>query len=77
MDERQFTDISAKLDTIVKLLALIAVEDKTLKRQVSLLHSFGFQPKQIADFLGKTPNHIRVVLHSLRQTSGSTPSEVE
>ena len=49
------------------MLALNAVEGKELKNQVSILSSFGFQPKKIADMLGKTPNHIRVILHGLRK----------
>jgi len=67
MDEQQFRQLSNKLETIIRLLALNAVEGKELKNQVSILSAFGFQPKQIADMLGKTPNHIRVILHGLRK----------
>ena len=67
MDEKQFKLLSDKIDTIIKLLALNAVQGKELKFQVSTLSSFGFQPKQIADVLGKTPNHISVILHELRK----------
>jgi hypothetical protein len=48
MDEQQFKLLSEKVDTIIKLLALNAVEDKELKDQVLVLSSLGFQPKQIA-----------------------------
>ena len=67
MNDKQFDEISSKLDTITKLLAMSAVEGKQLKQQISLLHSLGLQPKQIADVLGKTPNHVRVALHELRK----------
>lgn len=67
MDEQQFKQLSNKMDTIIRLLALNAVEGKQLKDQTSILCSFGFQPKQIAEMLGKTPNHIRVLLHELRK----------
>lgn len=67
MDEKQFTTIISKLDSIIRLLALNTVQGRTLKEQVSLLSSIGFQPKQIADMLGKTPNHIRVILHEIRK----------
>jgi len=70
MDQQQFRLLSEKMDTIIKLLALNAVEGKQLKDQVWLLSSFGFQPKQIADMLNKTPNHIRVLLHELRKEKG-------
>ncbi|MDG6913711.1 MAG: sigma-70 family RNA polymerase sigma factor [Nitrososphaerota archaeon] len=67
MDENQFVVINAKLDSIMKLLALNAVQGKQLREQVGLLSSVGFQPKQIADMLGKTPNHISVILHDIRK----------
>lgn len=67
MDENQFAVISAKLDSILKLLALNAVKGMQLKEQVGLLSSIGFPPKQIADMLGKTPNHVSVILHDLRK----------
>lgn len=67
MDEQQFKALSDKIDTIIKLLALDAIEDKPLKDQILILSSFGFQPKQIAGLLDKTPNHIRVLLHGIRK----------
>ena len=70
MDEQQFKQLSNKMDTVIRLLALKTVEGKELKIQVSMLSSCGFQPKQIADVLGKTPNNIRVVLHRLREERG-------
>ena len=67
MEKQQFEQISAKLDTIIKLLALNSVEGKELRVQVLTLSSFGFQPKQIADILGKTPNSVRIMLHRVRK----------
>lgn len=75
MDEQQYKDLSNKLDTIIRLLALNVVQGKELKNQVSILSSFGFQPKQIADMLNKTPNHIRVILHGLRKSRKITEVE--
>lgn len=77
MDEQQFKQLSGKMDTIIKLLALNAVEGKELKNQVLILSSFGFQPKQIADMLGKTPNNISVILHRLREERGQPETEEE
>jgi hypothetical protein len=48
MDELQFKLLSDKMDTIIKLLAMNAVEGKGLKDQVLMLSSFGFQPKHSA-----------------------------
>jgi len=76
MDEQQFKQLSNKMDTIIKLVALSAVEGKELKKQVSILSSIGFQPKQIADMLGKTPNHISVLLHKLHKEESQQKEEV-
>jgi len=67
MDEKQFQEISAKLDTIIKLLALNSVEGKDPKKQVLVLSSFGFQPKQIADILKEKPGTIRKRLSRARK----------
>jgi hypothetical protein len=75
MDEKQFKQLMNKLDILIKLLVSYVVEGKELKYQVSILSSFGFQPKQIADILGKTPNHIRVILHGLRKEIIETQAE--
>jgi hypothetical protein len=75
VDDQQFKQLSNKIDTIIKLLAVNVVEGKQLKDQVSMLSSFGFQPKQIADMLGKTPNNIRVILHRLREERGEPEVE--
>jgi len=75
MDAQQFKQLSDKMDIIIKLLALNAVEGKELKNQVSILSAFGFQPKQIADMLGKTPDHVRVILHRLRKERGEPEVE--
>jgi len=77
MDERQFKQLSEKMDAIIRLLTLNAVEGKELKQQVLMLSSAGFQPKQIADVLGKTPNHISVILHRLRKEQGETVPEAQ
>jgi len=75
VDDQQFKQLSNKMDIIIKLLAMNMVEGKQLKDQVSILSSFGFQPKQIADVLGKTPNNVRVILHRFRQERGEPEVE--
>lgn len=67
MNDQQFAEISTKLDSVIKLLAIGLVHGKQLKQQVALLHSLGLQPKQIADMLDKKPGHIRVIIHELRK----------
>ena len=73
MDDTQFNQITSRLDSILKLLALNTVRDRSLKEQVALLSSVGFQPKLIAEMLGKTPNHISVILHDIRKNQQTEP----
>jgi hypothetical protein len=67
MEKEEFNQISSKLDTIIKLLALGAVQGKDPKDQVLMLSSAGFGPKQIADALGKNPNTVKSILHRSRE----------
>jgi len=67
LNDEQFAAITTRLDAITRLLAMSTIEGKQLKQQVSLLSSIGMQPREIADVLGKTSNHIRVLLHELRK----------
>jgi len=75
VDDQQFKQLSDKIDTIIKLLALNTVQGKQLKDQVSVLSSLGLRPKQIADMLGKTPNNISVTLYKLRKERGEPEVE--
>lgn len=59
--------IITKLNTLIKLAAISALRGRELKEQVAILDRMGYQPKEIAEILGKTPNHIRVALHALRK----------
>jgi hypothetical protein len=60
-------EILEKLDLIIRLLSLDVVKDAELRAQVKRLSELGFKPREIAGFLGKTPNHIRVILSELRK----------
>lgn len=67
-------EMSQKLATIIKLLAMDVIKGRELKDQVRLLDQAGLTPKDIAEILGKTPNAIRVALFSIRKTKGSKVS---
>lgn len=62
-------DILAELEKITKLLSLIATKGDNQRQQITLLDSVGFQPKEIAELLGTTPNNVRVTLVSIRKKS--------
>jgi DNA-binding NarL/FixJ family response regulator len=67
MNERAINTITDKLDTIIKLMILIATNDKSQSEQIWLLSAAGLQPKEIANILGTTPNTVRVMLFAMRK----------
>jgi len=68
MEEKQYGQLTGKLDNITRLLATLVVEDKNDREAMFLLSRVGFQPKEIAEFLGTTPNTVRVTLSNLKKS---------
>jgi len=74
----QLSEISKKLDTLIRLSALNLVRDtKTQKAQIALLSDAGFRPKQIAGIIGTSENTVNVTLHSIRKERAENESEEE
>lgn len=59
--------LNNRLDKLIKILSINMVKNMSENEQLTTLSSIGFQPSEIADLLGKTPNSIRVALHRLRE----------
>lgn len=55
------------MERMNKLLAMNLVKGLQLREKVASLDFAGFQPKEIAKIVGKTPNHVSVILHELRK----------
>ena len=68
MNEKQFSIIENKLDTLIKLSAINALKDKEYRDQVKLLDDMGFQPRDIAPLVGKSANNVMVTLHLIRKS---------
>jgi hypothetical protein len=65
-------EILAKLDMLVRLNALGMVKDlESSKDKILFLKRVGMQPKEIADLLHTTPNHVNVTLSKERSTRKS------
>jgi len=60
-------EIVAKLDTIIKLLALGVAGDKKQVEKIAMLSLSGLKPKEIAEILGTTPLTVSVALSGLRK----------
>ena len=57
----------AKIDTLIKLVAVSGLSDQSFKEKVQLLTASGLEPKDIAIILGKTANHVSVTLNDLKK----------
>lgn len=67
MNDKDVKEICDRLDTVIKLMVADIISTKGYEDQVWILSNAGFQPKKIAEFLGKTPNAVRVKLFELRK----------
>jgi DNA-directed RNA polymerase specialized sigma24 family protein len=62
-DNHDLSRIEAKLDTMIRLLALnVAVGEGTLKDRAVRLQRAGLAPKEIAELCDTTPNTVSVQL---------------
>ena len=77
------TEISGKLDKILKLLAIDVVRGlSTEQEKIEMLDSIGFRPVEIARFLNKSPENVSVQLGLIRRkrtksTKSATQTEAE
>lgn len=72
LDDKQFRELTKKLDVVGRLLALNVVGEKKFIEQVRILSSAGLKPGEIADLLGKTPHKVSVQLDRLRKRASDT-----
>jgi DNA-directed RNA polymerase specialized sigma24 family protein len=56
-----------KLDSILRLLAVMATKDMRQRDQIALLSRAGLPPRDIADILGTSSNTVRVELVAIRK----------
>ncbi len=71
-------DVTAKLDTLIRLSALNIVKGmQTQKEQIAVLSDAGFQPREIADIIRTSSNSVSVALTAIRKERASTKAEEE
>ena len=56
-----------ELRHIKKLLVLLCVKDLEQKKQIQMLKSAGFKPKEIAELIGTTANTVSVGLNKIKK----------
>lgn len=67
MSGKDIEGVCDRLDVLIKLMVANVVSDKPYEDQVWILSSTGLQPKEIAEFLNRTPNAVSVKLTELRK----------
>jgi DNA-binding NarL/FixJ family response regulator len=73
MTENQ--EIIRRLDSLIRLVAVGVCAEKTQRDSIEILDRAGLGPKEIAEFLGTTPNTVSVSLSAIkRQKATKRPS---
>ena len=74
MEEKQFKELSEKLDRLSKLVAAVAIQGKTFREQVQLLSDVGLGPTDIAQIVGKDVNTINVTKSLMKKKNQEFPT---
>lgn len=73
MSDNLLEEIDAKLDTLIRIQALLAVHDmSTQKDRIVFLNSAGVRPKDIASILDTTSNSVSVAIAKHKKSSSKT-----
>ena len=67
IDSSQLRELTARMDAIIKILALTLPKELTQADKIVLLSDAGFPPKEIAGILGTTPNTVSVTLSKMKR----------
>jgi len=70
VEDEELKELSGKLETVIRLLAIEVTRGRDLRDQIKLLSQAGLKPMEIAEVLGKTPNAVRVALFGIRRKRG-------
>ena len=69
MSDGDADQLAAKLDVLIRLVAVGICGDRPQREKIALLDSAGLLPKTIAEILGTTSNTVRVELSNIRKKS--------
>lgn len=63
MSENLLVEIDAKIETLIRIQALLSVQNMDKQKdRILFLNSAGIRPKDIASILGTTPNTVNVAI---------------
>jgi DNA-binding CsgD family transcriptional regulator len=67
IESSQLRELTARMDAILKILALTLPKELRQSDKIVLLSDAGFQPKEIAGILGTTANTVSVTLSKIKR----------
>ncbi len=70
-NESDLREVSQKLETVIRLLAMDVIKGRDLKDQVRLLDQAGLTPRDIAEVLGKTRMRFGLPYSPKRRAKGT------
>jgi DNA-directed RNA polymerase specialized sigma24 family protein len=73
----ELKDINSKLDTLIRLTAIQALESKKKVEAVQILTDLGFTEGKIADLLNTTTGSVQRMRHYLREKSSKKTKKKE
>jgi hypothetical protein len=65
----ELSEISEKLEILIKLSVAKYIDGKEFSDQVRVLNQIGFSPKRISEITGKTANNVSVTINNLKKKS--------
>jgi len=68
MSDEILKSIDKRLATLTNLVAINAIQDKPLNKQIDILYSAHLSINEISTVLGKSPNNISVRLHQKKKS---------
>lgn len=72
ISDKQFKELSEKLEVLIKITAISALKERTLTDQVEILSAIGLQPKEIAAILGTDPATVSVLKSRVKKRKTKT-----
>lgn len=67
MDDRQFKELTVRLDKLMRIIALSSTRGLTMTDRITLLDQCNLRPSEIASVVGTTPESVSTILSRARR----------
>lgn len=69
-------DVVRRLDVLIRLVAVALCAEKSQKEKIQILAGAGLAPREIADFVGTTPNTVSVALSTMKREKARAKGKI-